>query len=273
MLVHNWKRKLFGSTGALALIGALAVTQIAAAGGINEAGLESLNITEEQYDAAKDSAKEAYNAEMVALGWATAEEAAEANEDDKWVRIGRGQYYKGILDKDDFMADALGVTDAQWEAAEEASFDAKLAERVESGRYTEEEAADKEALHDFKQSIDKDAVLAEAMGISLSDLAAARSANTSYDDLLDSLSITDDEVDANKDAIMQGLVEDAVEDGTLTPEQAEDALSRRGRGNRDGRRGGGRNGGPEGEGGNVGGNVLGAPNVQQDAPPVGSYDS
>lgn len=232
--LQNWKRKIATSSMALMLIGGIGGTQIAAAGGLNDTGLDTLGITEAQYDAARDDAKAAYNEEMIDLGWVTEEEAAEATAEDKWVKIGRGQYYQGILDKDAFVADALGISEVALDSAEQASYDAKIAERVAEGDMTAEEAANKVAIHDFKDGIDDDSVLAQALGISVNDLNTARAANTSYEDLLTNLGLTNDDVRANTTAIKEQLVADAIADGTLTEEQGASVLEgrsgRRGRG-------------------------------------------
>lgn len=59
---------------AVAFIGASRVS----AGTINDAGLELLGITEAEYEMARDKAAEAYNNELAAMGWISAEEAAAA---------------------------------------------------------------------------------------------------------------------------------------------------------------------------------------------------
>ena len=220
------KQRFKRSTLVLMAIAVIGTTQIAAAK-INDAGLELLGITEAEYETARDEAAVSYNNELVAMGWISAEEAAEENDEGDWARIGRGQYYSGILDKDVFIADSLGVSLAEWEEAEDASYAANIAEKIESGRLTAEEAADKQAIHDFKASIDEDSVLAQALGISVAELDEARADNVTYSDLLDELGLTDDEVDAAEEAITAQLVEDAVADGSLTVEQAEQLLNGR----------------------------------------------
>jgi hypothetical protein len=154
MTKKHWTRRLAGGTLALVAVTFIGGSQIAAASGLGEAGLEALNITEATYDAARDEAKIAYNAELVALGWISAEEAAAENTAGDWAHIGRGQYYEGILDKDTFVADALGVTAAQLDAAEDASHEAESAERIAAGRMTAEEAANRQAVYAFKEGID-----------------------------------------------------------------------------------------------------------------------
>ena len=220
------KQRFKRSTLVLMAIAVIGTTQIAAAK-INDAGLELLGITEAEYETARDEAAVSYNNDLVAMGWISAEEAAEENDEGDWARIGRGQYYSGILDKDVFIADSLGVSLAEWEEAEDASYAANIAEKIESGRLTAEEAADKQAIHDFKASIDEDSVLAQALGISVAELDEARADNVTYSDLLDELGLTDDEVDAAEEAITAQLVEDAVADGSLTVEQAEQLLNGR----------------------------------------------
>ncbi len=224
------KRRL--TTIMMTLLAAFVIggTQIAAAHA-SEAELEQLGVTEEEYDLAKDEAAVAYNNELVAMGWLSADEAAELT---RFANIGRGQYYD-VLDKDVFIADALGVSMGELESAEAAADAAKLAERVEEGRLTEAEAADHVALDAFRDTIDKDVVLAQSLGISNAELAAARADNLAYSDLLDQLGLTRAEVNDAEEAVYAELVADAVADGTLTAEQAAQF--------EDGCNSGGRNGG------------------------------
>ena len=212
------KRRL--TTIFMMLIAAFVIggTQIAAAHA-SETELELLGVTEEEYDLARDEAAVAYNNELVAMGWLSADEAADLNERGRFANIGRGQYYD-VLDKDVFIADALGMSVAELESAEAAADAAKLAERVEAGRLTEAEAADHAALDTFEATIDEDAVLAQSLGISNAELAAARADNLEYSDLLDQLGLSRDDVNDAEEAIYAELLANAVADGTLTAEQA-----------------------------------------------------
>ena len=149
MNLANLNRKLIRTCCLIALFSTLIITQVAAAANIGTTGLELLGITQETYREAKTTAKQAYNAEMVELGWATAEKAERADARNRWVRVGSGQYYAGILDKDAFIADALGISVDALAAAEDANYEAKLATKVERGRITEEESADLGSLINF----------------------------------------------------------------------------------------------------------------------------
>ncbi len=239
------KQRLMKSSLLVMAFAVLGGTQIAAAAKLNETGLETLGISAETYEAAVDDAAVAYNNELVAMGWVTQAEADEESADGDWVRLGRGTYYAGILEKDVFIADALGISMSELDAAEDASQAAHTAEHIAEGDITEAEAADKAALQAFKESIDKDSVLAQAMGITVADLDAARSQNVEYSDLLDELGLTSQEVREAQQAIYDQLIADAVADGTLSAEQAEQANQRNGRNGR-GNRGGG-NGDGEGD--------------------------
>ncbi len=233
------KQRLMKSGLVLMALATLGGTQIAAAAKLNESGLETLGISAEMYEAAVDDAAVAYNNELVAMGWLSAEEAAEENEEGHWARIGRGDYYSGILDKDVFIADALGISMSALDSAEDASQAAKLAEKVAEGDLTQAEADNKVALSNFKEGIDDDSVLAQALGITVNELDAARSANVEFSDLLDELGLTSQEVRQAQHDIYEQLLADAVADGTLTAEQAEQSQNRRNGRNRGQGRGNG----------------------------------
>ncbi|MDX1414680.1 MAG: hypothetical protein R3293_10855 [Candidatus Promineifilaceae bacterium] len=232
------KQRLMSSGLVLAAVAVIGTSQIAAAK-INDAGLELLGISEAEYEVARDEAVTAYNNELAAMGWISAEEAAEANEEGHWARLGRGQYYN-VLDKDVFIADSLGVSLAEWEAAEDASYEAKIAEKIENGRLTAAEAADKQAIHEFKESIDKDSIMAQSLGISVAELNAARTNNVTFSDLLDELAMTREEVKEAQQVVTTQLVEGAVADGSLTADQAEQLLNDRDGHGHGRRHGGGR---------------------------------
>lgn len=241
MLTINWKKYALGGGLILAMIGSVGASTVLAHG--NEAAvIEALGIEEATYDEAEDAADAAIVLQAAEDGWITDDEADELIDAGRGLRLGRNQYYKGIYDEDAFVAEALGISLAQWEAAEEEAYEARVAEKVAEGDLTAEEAADKMAVREFKASLDKDAFLADALGISLGQLEAYRDAATSWDDVLTDLGLTEDEVREGQQAAMEQAIANAVADGTLTEEQAEDVNSRNGRGRRGGNRRGGRGG-------------------------------
>ena len=69
--------------------------------------------------------------------------------------------------------------------------------------------------------MDKDNLLAEALGISISELHQARDNNVTYEELLVELNLTEDEVRTAHDAAFVSAVQQAVDEGSLTTAQAE----------------------------------------------------
>lgn len=189
-----------------------------------EALADELGITVEELQAAHQAAMEAMRAQAIEDGWI--DEASEAN---GRFRFGRSQYYRGIYDKEAYLADALGITVSELDAAKDAVFTAFLDEKVVDETITEEQAADIAAVRAYKDSIDQDAILAEALGISISELNEARDNTVFYSDLLDELGLTQEEVRSNTRAIVEEMIADAIESSELTEAQAQ-LLLRRGRG-------------------------------------------
>ena len=153
-------------------------------GGGDDALLSELGISVEAFAAAREEARVATINEAAAEGWITDDEAAALIENGRGVKLGRGSYYDGVLDKDAHLAAALGISTAELEAAKDTVREARLAEAVADGRLTAEEAADKTAVYEFKESMDKDTLLAEALGISISELNQARDNNVTFEELL-----------------------------------------------------------------------------------------
>lgn len=128
----------------------------------------------------------------------------------------------GSIDYAQLLADALGISVDELQSAYETAREAAIAEAVEQGLITQEQADemlvwDGVGRHGFGllgrlgrgpkgvlgATIDEEALLADALGISVADLHAAREA-------------------ANEAAVVQ-----AVEEGILTQEQADEMLARR----------------------------------------------
>lgn len=216
------KRWLAGGMTACALLLAL-MTMVpgALAQGLDEEALSELGLGEAEYEAAREEVRVAVIEEAAAGGWLSEDEAAALLESGRSLRLGRGWYYDNIFDKQAMLAEALGVSVADLEAAKQAAEERHLAERVADGRLSETEAADRLTVRAFKESLDSDALLAQALNISVAALNEARAANTHYDDLLAELDIDHEAARAAQAAVMADAVQAAVDAGTLTTEQAE----------------------------------------------------
>jgi hypothetical protein len=172
-------------------------------------------------------------------------------------KFGRGGFFglpEDLTPKDELLADALSISVEDLQAAREEAHAAALAELVEGGYLTQEQADLMAARQALKGYIDPDALMAEALGISLADLQAAREEGTSLPALLEELGLTYAEFAQAKQDAYESAVQQAVDDNVLTQEQADQILSGAGFGGPGfrGPGGFGRHGGPGGFGGNGG---------------------
>lgn len=194
---------------------------------------EELGVTVEDLEAARDAAIEAVTAED--------------------GRPDRGEVRA-------LIAAELGVTVEELEAAQTAVQEAVLAQMLADGTITQEQLDEMLAMHELRgvaQDIfsrdDAQAVIAEALGLTVEELAAAREDGTRIWELadaqgLDMAMLMTAVTDARTAAFAQ-----AVEDGLITQEQADLLLSQRGphfggHGGPGGKGGHGGNGGPRGGG-------------------------
>jgi hypothetical protein len=188
----------------------------------------------------------------------------------------------GRPDRDEvrtLLAEELGVTVEELEAAQTAVQEAMLAQLVEDGSITQEqldEMLEMRALHDLAQDIfsrdDAQAVIAEELGLTVEELAAARDEGTRIYDLAEEQGIDIDTLMTAVSDARTAAFEQAVADGLLTQEQADLLLSQRGPnfggfGGHGGPGGRGMHGGPSGGGGfgNGNGNGNSLPQTTPDA--------
>jgi hypothetical protein len=66
--------------------------------------------------------------------------------------------------------------------------------------------------------------LAAALGISVEDLQAALENSSSFDELLSNLGVTQEQYDAARQTARETVIQQMVEDGTITQEQADQML-------------------------------------------------
>jgi hypothetical protein len=116
------------------------------------------------------------------------------------------------------MAEALGITVEELQAARQKLMADRLAQAVEDGTLTQEQADSMLAMQAVKAYIDHGAILAEALGMTVEELEAAREDGTLYDILSN---ITPAELHAQMQAAMESAVQQAVADGAITQAQAD----------------------------------------------------
>ena len=101
--------------------------------------------------------------------FAQADDAETPDDERPALPFGRG--FRGHMeDRLAYLAEALGITTDELEAAQQQAHAAQLADAVEEGLITQDQANTILAMQALKSYIDKDALLAEVLGISVEDL-------------------------------------------------------------------------------------------------------
>ncbi|MDX1613379.1 MAG: hypothetical protein R3300_03655 [Candidatus Promineifilaceae bacterium] len=123
------------------------------------------------------------------------------------------------------LAEALGISVEELQAARLTVHAQRLEALVNEGLIDQDQADLLLALKSFKLSLDRQALLAEALGIGVDELETAREAGQTLGELLDAQGLTAAEFEEARRAAFEAAVEDAVADGVLTDAQAEEILS------------------------------------------------
>lgn len=158
-----------------------------------------------------------------------AQAAASSEKDDRWLN-GNGSF--GVLgygpgpggwfeDYHQILAEELGISVAELEAAMQTAREAMFQQLVDEGTFTDEQVERFEAAQALRQAIDEDALMANALGISVAALEDAREEGKKLSDILDDVDMDSETFRENLSAAHQAAVDQAVEDGVITQSQAE----------------------------------------------------
>lgn len=200
---------------------------------------DALDITVEDLEAAYETARDAAIDVAVEEGLLTQEQADNMK---VWGGMGRrgafGRTPQGMaggeIDENALLADALGISVEDLQAARDTANEAAIAQAIEEGRITQEQADEMQAnkaLHEsLMRYIDRNTLLAKALGMTVEDLQAALDEGTTLSDLmsekgLDAATVRDNLAAAHAEALAQ-----AVEEGVITQEQADEMQDFGGRG-------------------------------------------
>ncbi len=140
---------------------------------------------------------------------------------------GHGGWGLGGGDRTAELAEALGIPTEKLIEAQDKLHAEKVAAAVEAGRLTQEQADLMQAGRKLARSIDREAIMAEALGVTAADLESARSDGKSMADLLDDSGLTRAELNDKLEAAYDKAVAGAVAAGVITQAQA-DALEEAG---------------------------------------------
>lgn len=172
---------------------------------------EALGITTDELQAAMDKVRQAMVDQLLEDGVINQEQADAMAENDRLGHFaGRGmprfQGSANELDQGALMADALGMTTDDLEAAQRAAQKARVALAVLDGDITQEQADAMETHNALKDYLNPNKLIADKLGVSVEELG-------------------DQMAEMRESAIQQ-----AVEDGVITQEQADSVLSGEGPG-------------------------------------------
>lgn len=132
---------------------------------------------------------------------------------------------KSSIEYDALLAEALGITVEELQAAYAAASSAALDQAVAEGFLSEEQADMMKARSALKEYVNSDELLSAALGISVDELQAARDEGKKMSALIDELGLDGEELKQALQAAYEDVVEQAVRDGVITQDQANQILS------------------------------------------------
>jgi lambda repressor-like predicted transcriptional regulator len=135
--------------------------------------------------------------------------------------VGHGGFGHWLVDMQALLAEALGIEVEELEAAQQAANEAAIQQLLDQGQLTAEQAELASAANRLKSYLDREAFVAEALGISVADLEAAVAEGQTLSDLLDEQGLDSATYRENLAAAEQAAIAQAVEDGVITQEQAD----------------------------------------------------
>ena len=126
---------------------------------------------------------------------------------------------------DAYLAEALGITVEELQAARRQATAAYLADAVTAGDITQEQADLMLAKVALSGVIDRHALLAEGLGMTVEALTAALEGGQSLSDLMTAAGIDADTLQTNVQAAYEAAIARAVADGVITQAQADAVLA------------------------------------------------
>lgn len=132
-------------------------------------------------------------------------------------RLGFGTSF----DFDAYIAEELGVSVAELQAARQAAQEAALDQAVAEGVISAEQAELIKAGQALRQYIDHQEIFSQALGIDAADLEAARQEGKSLPYLFGELGLEPEEIQATLQSAFEDAIQQAVDDGVITDSQAE----------------------------------------------------
>ena len=234
---------------------------------------EALKISVEELESAQQAAFETSITSAVEEGKITQEQADQILERNGSFKRGfgmrgpgmRGLGHGGLGNGNNYsslLAEELGITVEELQAAHQAANGAALEQLVDEGILSEEQAENAKATAALGAYLDRASLTAEALGMSGEALEAAVEAGKSLPEILDDRGTDRATFRGNLAAARQAAIDQAVAEGAITQDQADQLQS------------GARPGFGPGRGfGSGGGHVGGAPKAPQENTSVNTVNA
>ncbi|MBN1935553.1 MAG: hypothetical protein JW934_12870 [Anaerolineae bacterium] len=198
---------------------------------------DALGISVDDLQAAYETARTAAIEQAVKEGLITREQADEMLVWGGWNRKGaaffgfrRGR--KGVasdtIDENALLADALGITVQELDAARETANQAAIAQAVAEGIITQEQADEMLARKNLQSYLDRDVLLAKALGMTAEELQAAYAEGKTLTVLMSEKGLDAAAVREALQKVYAEAVAQAVADGIITQDQADEMQDGRG---------------------------------------------
>ncbi|OGO34086.1 MAG: hypothetical protein A2Z16_02415 [Chloroflexi bacterium RBG_16_54_18] len=191
---------------------------------------DALGITVEELQAAYTAAWQNGIDQALEQGLLT-EAQAEWLKERSFGMHGRGSFLgewlgeKNAFDMKALLADELGISVEELHAARTEAAEAALQAAIDSGDITQEQADLMRARQALIGTIDRGALEAQALGMTVEELQAAREEGKFIPDLIEEQGLTQDEFQDAVQAAYEQLINQAVADGVITQAQADLLLS------------------------------------------------
>jgi hypothetical protein len=233
--------------------------------GENQYLADALGISLADLQAAQQEASDAAIQQAVDQGLITQEQADAMILRGSGLYFDRGLEWRGVsdasgIDYDALLANALGISVDELDAAKTQAQDQMLADAVANGELTQDQADLIKARQALQSYLDPDALFAQALGITTDQLQSYRDEGLSLSEILDEVGKTATEVRDAEQAAFEEALQQAVSDGVITQAQADQILA-------NGFRGLGGFGCPGGFGGSRGRGGFGFPGLAPDSTP------
>jgi len=198
---------------------------------------DALGISVAQLQTAYEEARTAAIEQAVDEGLITREQADEML---VWGGLGhRGSGFFGLrrapkgvaggtIDEEALLANALGITVDQLQAAREKANQAAIAQAVDEGIITQEQADEMLARKNLQSYLDRDTLLAKALDMNVEELKSAYANGETLSTLMSARELDAATVRERLQTAYDEALAQAVADGVITQEQADEMQSRPG---------------------------------------------